>query len=55
MNHIHALWMLLFQLTALYRDWEQREAALVMEDLMEWSGDVSNYPYVALQRVIMAM
>lgn len=34
---------------------EQKEAAQVMEDLMEWSGDMSNYPYVALMRVITAM
>lgn len=34
---------------------EQQEAAQVMEDLMEWSGDVSNYPHVALMRVITAM
>jgi hypothetical protein len=34
---------------------EQKDAAEVMEDLMEWSGDVSNYPYVALMRVITAM
>ncbi len=34
---------------------EQQEAAHVMEDLMEWSGDVSNYPFVALMRVITAM
>jgi len=34
---------------------EQQEAATVMEDLMEWSGDVSNYPFVALMRVITAM
>ncbi len=34
---------------------EQREAAQVMEDLMEWSGDVSNYPYIALMRVITAL
>lgn len=34
---------------------EQHDAAEIMEDLMEWSGDVSNYPYVALQRVITAM
>lgn len=34
---------------------EQQEAARVMEDLMEWSGDVSNYPQVALVRVITAM
>lgn len=34
---------------------EQADAARVMEDLMEWSGDVSNYPYTALQRVITAL
>ena len=34
---------------------EQQDAARVMEDLMEWSGDVSNYPYTALMRVITAM
>jgi hypothetical protein len=34
---------------------EQEDAAHVMEDLMEWSGDVSNYPYTALLRVITAM
>lgn len=34
---------------------EQREAAIVMEDLMEWSGDVSNYSFTALMRVITAM
>lgn len=34
---------------------EQAEAARVMEDLMEWSGDVSNYSQVALMRVITAM
>lgn len=34
---------------------EQQDAAHVMEDLMEWTGDVSNYPYVALMRVITAM
>lgn len=34
---------------------EQKEAAQVMEDLMEWSGDISNYPYTALMRVITAM
>lgn len=34
---------------------EQKDAAQVMEDLMEWSGDVSNYPYVALNRVITAL
>lgn len=34
---------------------EQQDAARVMEDLMEWSGDVSNYSYVALMRVITAL
>ena len=34
---------------------EQEEAAKVMEDLMEWSGDISNYPFVALMRVITAL
>lgn len=34
---------------------EQQDAARVMEDLMEWSGDISNYPFTALMRVITAM
>lgn len=34
---------------------EQSDAAEVMEDLMEWSGEISNYAYVALMRVITAM
>ncbi len=34
---------------------EQKEAARILEDLMEWSGDISNYPYTALMRVITAM
>lgn len=34
---------------------EQKDAAQVMEDLMEWSGDVSNYPFTALMRVITAL
>ena len=34
---------------------EQEEAAKVMEDLMEWSGDISNYPFIALMRVITAL
>lgn len=34
---------------------EQKEAAQVMEDLMEWSGDVSNYPWYAKDRVIAAL
>ncbi len=34
---------------------EQQDAARILEDLMEWSGDISNYPYTALMRVITAM
>lgn len=34
---------------------EQEDAARVMEDLMEWSGDVSSYPFVALMRVITSL
>jgi hypothetical protein len=34
---------------------EQHDAAEVMEDLMEWSGDVANYPFTALMRVITAL
>lgn len=34
---------------------EQQEAAKVMEDLMEWSGDQSNYSHTALMRVITAL
>jgi hypothetical protein len=34
---------------------EQQDAARVMEDLMEWSGEVSNYAFVALMRVITAL
>lgn len=34
---------------------EQEDAGCIMEDLMEWSGDVSNYPYTALMRVITAL
>lgn len=34
---------------------EQQDAAQVMEDLMEWAGDVSNYAYFGLLRVITAL
>ncbi len=34
---------------------EQKDAAQIMESLMEWSGDVSHYPFVALQRVLTAL
>lgn len=53
----HATARLLFPKVFAYNENsdEQQEAAKVMEDLMEWSGEVSNYPYTALQRVITAM
>ncbi len=34
---------------------EQEDAARTMEALMEWSGDVSNYPHIALMRVLTAL
>jgi len=34
---------------------EQEDAAELIEDLMEWTGDISNYPFTALMRVITAM
>ncbi len=34
---------------------EQKDAAQIMDSLMEWSGDISHYPFVALQRVITAL
>lgn len=34
---------------------EHKDAAQTMEDLMEWSGDQSDYAHVALMRVITAM
>ncbi len=34
---------------------EQQDAAKVMEDLMEWAGDISNYAFTSLMRVITAM
>lgn len=53
----HATARLLFpKIFAYNEDSEsQEDAAQVMEQLMEWSGDVSNYPFVALMRVITAM
>lgn len=53
----HATARLIFPKVFAYNDKsdEQHDAAEVMEDLMEWSGDESNYPYVALMRVIQAM
>lgn len=53
----HATARLLFPKVFAYNENsdEQQDAAKVMEDLMEWSGDVSNYPYIALTRVITAL
>ncbi len=53
----HATARLLFPKVFAYNEnsEEQKDAAQVMESLMEWSGDVSNYPNVALQRVITAL
>lgn len=53
----HATARLLFpKIFAYNEDSEsQEDAAQVMEDLMEWSGDVSNYSYTALMRVITAL
>lgn len=53
----HATARLLFPKVFAYNENSdaQQDAAKVMEDLMEWSGDVSNYPYTALNRVMTAM
>jgi len=53
----HATARLIFPKVFAYNDQndEQQNAAIVMEDLMEWSGDVSNYAFTALMRVITAM
>jgi hypothetical protein len=53
----HATARLLFPKIYAYNDNsdEQADAAKVMEDLMEWSGEISNYPYTALQRVITSL
>lgn len=53
----HATARLIFPKVFAYNEQseEQVDAAEVMEDLMEWSGDVSNYPFVALMRVITAL
>lgn len=53
----HATARLLFPKVFAYNENsdEQQDAAKLMEDLMEWSGDISNYPYIALNRVIMAL
>lgn len=53
----HATARLIFPKVFAYNEQsdEQNDAAEVMEDLMEWSGDVSNYSNIALMRVITAM
>lgn len=53
----HATARLIFPKVFAYNDKsdEQADAARVLEDLMEWSGDIANYPYTALMRVITAM
>lgn len=53
----HATARLIFPKIFAYNDQsdEQEEAAMVMEDLMEWSGEISSYPHTALMRVITAM
>lgn len=53
----HATSRLLFPKVFAYNENsdEQKDAAQIMEDLMEWSGDISNYPYIALNRVIMSL
>lgn len=53
----HATARLLFPKIFAYNEESesQEDAAEVMEQLMEWSGDISNYPYVALMRVITAL
>lgn len=53
----HATARLLFPKIFAYNDNadEQEEAAKVIEDLMEWSGEISNYSYNALVRTITAL
>ncbi len=53
----HATSRLLFPKIFAYNEnsEEQKDAAQVMESLMEWSGDVSNYAHVALMRVITSL
>lgn len=53
----HATARLIFPKVFAYNDEsdEQADAAATMEDLMEWSGDISNYPSIALMRVITAL
>ncbi len=53
----HATARLIFPKVFAYNDQsdEQKDAAEVMEDLMEWSGDVSDYSHIALMRVITAL
>ncbi len=53
----HATARLIFPKIFAYNDQsdEQKDAGLVMEDLMEYSGDISNYPYTALQRTMTSL
>lgn len=53
----HATATLIFPKVFAYNDTsdEQHDAAQVMEDLMEWSGDQSDYATTALRRTISAM
>lgn len=53
----HATARLIFPKIFAYNDQSdgQQDAAHLMEDLMEWSADVSNYSYTSLMRVITAM
>lgn len=53
----HATARLIFPKVFAYDDnsEEQMDAAHTMESLMEWSGDISNYPYTALMRVITSL
>ncbi len=53
----HATSRLLFPKVFAYNEdsEEQKDAAQVMEALMEWSGDVSNYAHSALMRVITSL
>lgn len=53
----HATATLIFPKVFAYNDTsdEQQDAAQVMEDLMEWSGDQSNYANTALRRTISSL
>lgn len=52
----HATARLIFPKVFAYNESdEDRDSAQVMEDLMEWSADKSNYSYTSLRRVISAL